>query len=456
MRILLTVHCFYPKHIFGTETYTLEIARTLQALGHNVCVLTTNSHTEPADGRDYIRYEFDSVPVISLDTSNFPNTSFKDTYVKDGINNVIKQIVAEFQPDIVHSLHVINLTVTFLKDIQDMGIPAMATLTDFFGVCLNCKLQTFNGKFCTGPDWLASNCLECYFAETRKSDTIKNKSVFLRKLCSPVPLAFVAKILKSGQIPLIQEVNYITERKATIQRHYEVFQRLIAPTSFLRTAYVNNGYPGDKVQKITFGLNRQPLEGYTHPRNSFKKKLTFGYIGQLYWHKGVDLLMEAFNKLNDPELKLMIYGDKNQDINYTEKLNLLKGDNPNIQLLGTFPRERLGEFLHNIDVLVIPSLWYENAPLVLLNALATRTPVIASDVDGMNEFIKHDFNGMLFDPGDMQDLYRKLKECIDYPEDLIRISHNANYEKSIKDNVEELLQIYKECISERHRVSKRT
>lgn len=447
MKILLTVHCFYPTHIFGTETLTLEIAKTLKSMGHEVCVLTADSHTEPANGGDYVKYLYESIPVISIDTSKNPNRTFKDTYYKKENAEIIKNIIREYNPDIIHCIHTINLTVSFLEIIKDMGIPAIMTMTDFFGICFNCKLQKYDNSFCSGPDAAAANCVECYFAATKSLITLRNKSGFVGKIISsPKVFAKISKVPLMKKVPVIKEASYVTQRNSIIKKQYEIFSRLIAPTDFLRKSYINNGYPAEKFEKLTFGLNMQPFEGYTEPRKEFKKNLTFGYIGQLYWHKGVDLLISAFNKLNNPELKLKIYGDMTQDTNYTDKLKELIGSNSNINLLGTFPRTEQGRILKDIDVLVIPSLWYENSPLVLLGALATRTPVIVSDVDGMNEFVKNDYNGFLFKPGDIEELYNQLKKCVDNPDSLISISKNANYDKSIKRNVEEYIKIYEQCL----------
>lgn len=444
MNILLTVHCFYPKHIFGTETYTLEVAKAMQNLGHRVHVLTTNSHTEPSEGRPYVEYNYEGIHVISLDTTTHPNRIFKDTYYKDAFDPVIEGLIQELRPDVIHCMHTINLTVSFLKIVKKLNIPAFITLTDFFGVCFNCKLQKVNGEFCTGPNATASNCVQCYFDELRKSNQFVQKAGIIGKLAtSPKLMAGISKLPFTKKVPVVRQIHHITNRKTLIQSHYSVFKKLIAPTEFLKKSYIRGGYESDRIKKLTFGINRTPIQDYAEPNTNYSKELTFGYIGQLYWHKGVDLLIQAFQDLNNPNIKLKIYGDLKQDYNYTERLHTLIGSNSNIELLGTFPRELQGQILSGIDILVIPSLWYENSPLVLLNALATRTPVIVSDVDGMNEFIKHGQNGYLFQTGSREDLRAKLSHCVENHEELGAVSVNTNYTKSIADNVQEILDIYK-------------
>ncbi len=450
MKVLLTVHCFYPKHIFGTETYTLEIAKALKEMGHDVLILTANSHTEQIGDKSYGEYTYDGVSVISLDTSKKPVKRFMDTYCRNDFNELISNIIDDFKPDVIHCLHTLNLSVSFLKVIEAKGIPAVLTMTDFFGICFNYILKRSDGAFCKGPDKCSSNCLECYFSVHGRLEALRNSSGAIGKLSGSYKmLSYLTLLSKSGDSPLLKASRDIVQRKQIIKEHYKVFKKLVAPTDFLAKTYISNGFPKEKIQKLTFGLNRKPLTGHTNPRVGFDKPLTFGYIGQVSAHKGVDILVNAINQLDSKDAKLKIYGDTNQDIKFTEKLRSLIGSRENIEFLGTFPRKNLGEVLAEIDVLVIPSIWYENAPLVLLNALATRTPVIVSDVDGMNEFIKHDFNGFLFTQGDVQELYKLLKKCCENPDDLVRISNNASYEKSIQDNVKEYLDIYSEYINDK-------
>ncbi len=77
---------------------------------------------------------------------------------------------------------------------------------------------------------------------------------------------------------------------------------------------------------------------------------------------------------------------------------------------GTFPKEEIGKVFSELDYFVIPSTWYENSPLVLLDALASHTPVIVSDVEGMTEFVEEGKNGYVFKRGNISDLLRVLKE----------------------------------------------
>jgi len=100
------------------------------------------------------------------------------------------------------------------------------------------------------------------------------------------------------------------------------------------------------------------------------------------------------------------------------------------------------EVMDSLDLLVIPSRWYENSPLVLLNALATHTPVVVSDVAGMTEFVEEGISGFSFQRGSADDLARVLGEVVLEPDRLRRLSLTTHYERTPRIMAEETLAIY--------------
>ena len=221
---------------------------------------------------------------------------------------------------------------------------------------------------------------------------------------------------------------------------------MIAPTDFLFEAYSQNHYYPDKLKKINFGINLDLIEGYQNPRNKQDSHIRFGYIGQITAHKGVDLLVKAFSKLKGNRSSLVIYGPSNQDGPYMDHLTNISKDVDQIEFKSTFPQSELASRLLEMDVLVIPSRWYENSPLVLLYALATRTPVIVTDVKGMNEFVKDGTNGYTFEMDNVDHLLSAMQKIVDNPSIINRLSENANYVKSVSDHTKDVLAIYEQIL----------
>ncbi len=98
---------------------------------------------------------------------------------------------------------------------------------------------------------------------------------------------------------------------------------------------------------------------------------------------------------------------------------------------------------------MVPSIWYENTPLVIYSAQAAGCPVIASNLGGMAEVVQHENNGLLFEAGDASDLAAKLKLLIDAPDVLGRLADNAKNPKSVTEYATELAEIYDSVIKER-------
>ena len=113
-----------------------------------------------------------------------------------------------------------------------------------------------------------------------------------------------------------------------------------------------------------------------------------------------------------------------------------------VQFRGTFPQSEIDAIFADIDFLVIPSIWYENSPLVLLNSLASHTPVIVSDVAGMTEFVDEGTNGFIFKRGSVDDLERVLQKIVKAPEQARALTHTTEYTRTTRVMVEEIVKVY--------------
>ncbi|HEX2729493.1 MAG TPA: glycosyltransferase, partial [Rubrobacteraceae bacterium] len=154
-------------------------------------------------------------------------------------------------------------------------------------------------------------------------------------------------------------------------------------------------------------------------------------------------LLEAFKRL--PErggITLRVCGDLRSYPKYAAEVYGLAGGDPRINFAGTFPNEKMDRELGKMDVLVVPSTWYENAPLVIYSALAAGIPVVAANLGGMAGIIRHEENGLLFEPGDAEDLTLKLRRLVEEPGLLARLGENAGEVRSVEDSVDEMIALY--------------
>lgn len=442
MRIALYVHCFFPTHFYGTEAYTLTLAKELMALGEEPIVVTATLAGEPPQKRLVEERVYDGVRVISIDKNLFPNRSVRDTYEQPALRHLHERLLRKIEPNVIHVCHLISHTTALLDVARAMGIPTFATLTDFFGFCYNNRLENAQGELCAGPDEARANCIACFLQLVGARPDAKPLT---RLGADPRLRPFVAKQLarlgRREENPFSIsgfEPNDIVVRPDILRRAMGVYCEAIAPTLFLKRAYEANDFPAPMhISHFGVEIDRSPK-----PARPASDDLRLGFIGQLFPHKGAHLLLDSLRASKRSNLSLKIWGPDDQDPAYYAVLRQ-KADGLPVQFLGTLPREKLARALAGLDYLVIPSTWYENSPLILLQALATHTPVIISDVLGMTEFVEDGRNGFHFSRGDIASLTAVLRKVADDPDLASRLSAATSYDRAPADMAKDLLDMYR-------------
>ncbi len=433
MRIAIFVHSFFPEYFYGTETYTLNLARQLQNKGHDPLVVTSVFPGDTKRKEPITNYVYEGIKVYCIDKNYYPYKRFKDTYYHNEMRQVYYDLLNELKPDLVHVTHLMNHTAVLLDVVSDLNIPVVATLTDFYGFCFNCKLEASDGSLCEGPNQSRSNCLACYLQYAKRP--------FIKRLINKFPSIpnisalgfYYASCVFRNHFDFVADIR---ERPETLTKCYTRYRAVIAPTEFLRDAYIANGITVP-VHLIRFGIDLPRLPKQSGPVLPVK----FGFIGQLSPHKGTDILVDAFSRLPKGNAVLYIYGSEHKDPLFVEKLRLLaKGHD--VHFMSTFPSDKIAEVLSNLDFLVIPSRWHENSPLVLLNSLASHTPVIVSDGKGMTEFIEEGRNGYIFPMGSVEGLEKIFRKIIDNPESSREMFKTTEYPRTNEMMVMEVLSVY--------------
>ena len=305
MKVLLAVHYFFPDHFYGTETYTLELARGLRQRGHQVEILSAMSPGEEGSQQELLfTYEYDGFTVHCVDFNHAPHTTFRQLYNRPEMFSFYRKLLVGIAPDVLHVTHLMNHTAVILDVAKHCSVPVMATLTDFFGICFNSRLSDFNEELCAGPNFSGSRCLRCYMEAIGVEESARNfimvqswaKSKKFRQLFS-FCLAWLAKFPVTWNLGSLQHVQSLVERANFLRNSYKVYRKLVAPTDFLHDAYVFNKFPQEKMVKLNFGINWGVVADFREVRRyDSSRSLRFGYIGQLAEHKGVDMLFCLLNK----------------------------------------------------------------------------------------------------------------------------------------------------------------
>ena len=133
-------------------------------------------------------------------------------------------------------------------------------------------------------------------------------------------------------------------------------------------------------------------------------KLRLLYLGQIEPHKGVEFLVRTFLKWQNPNAALAIAGNGSD----LEKIKKISKNDARIKILGKVENEKLAELFQNTDLLVLPSLWWENSPTVIYEAYGYGAPVLVSDTGGAKELVREGETGFIFQSGNGNDLSAKL------------------------------------------------
>lgn len=272
--------------------------------------------------------------------------------------------ISLINPTIVHSHHYIHLGIEYIQTIKQYNpkIKILFTLHEFLAICTNegrmIKSKTNKLCFKESPE----DCHRC-FPERTKND------FWLRK-------------------------HYI-------KSYFELIDYFIAPSSFLKERYIEWGIPKQKISVIeNIQLNREKLLPRSLSINETRNH--FAFFGQILESKGLDIIFESL-LIMQKQIRKNIYFEihgcnlegqseqyKNKLIKYLKQFSSEK----NIQYIGSYTQSELPKRLENIDWVVVPSIWWENSPVIIQEAFTYGRPVIVSDIGGMAEKVRNGIDGI--------------------------------------------------------------
>lgn len=441
MKVLLVLHQFFPDFSAGTEVLTYGVARELIRQGHEVYIFTGfPGKKELPDEDRFDAYSFDGIQIYRFHHAYTPmggqTTLLSLDYDNRLAASYFAKVLADIKPDVVHFFHMFRLGSGLVDKAAEMGIPSFMTVTDFWAICPTIQLLLPDSSVCNGPHGQSGNCIK-HFGMIQFPRLAKS-------LMSTIPdtgFDFLARI--SIRWPLVpekyrRELEAIGARVHTNVSRLNQLQKIIVSTSIMRETLLRFNVKPERVVQLAFGVNFEVVSN----RVKSPGLLKIGFIGGLVQHKGCHLLIEAFKELPAGCASLAIYGDEQGYPEYAKQLKLMANGDHLIQFRGVFDNCEISTVLAGFDVLVVPSLWQENSPLVVLSAHACRCPVIASDLAGLSETVQHDKNGLLFEAGNKAALARQLFRLIDDTSLIDRLSAQIVTPKSTKYYAEELVQIW--------------
>ncbi len=414
LRVLHAIHDFLPRHRAGSEIYAYDLASALAAR-HDVWVLC--AEYDPSANHGALRWRTEAtLPVIEI-VNNWEFRSFDETYASSRLNDRITHVLDAVRPDVVHIHNLLNLSLDLPRLARARGVPTVATLHDYTMVCISGgqRLHRAEQHVCTTID--ADRCARCFgespfgrqlsagriAAMTRDSRMLKMAAAVKRHL--PVLATSLGNRASRGSI----EPADVRRRLAHVRHVFDTIDLFVAPSASLAREYIRLGVPADRMVVSENGCGARVERG-ARDRPAF---LRIGYVGSIVWHKGIHVLLDAARRLRG-QFRITIHGDTTVSPDYTRELERQASGLP-VTFAGPFERPDASRIYQELDVLVVPSLWPENAPIVLQEAFLNGVTIVAAAVGGIPETVHDGENGRLFDPRAPDSLPTILQTFIDNP-----------------------------------------
>ncbi len=380
MKILKIIHGYPPIYNAGSEVYSQLLCHGLYHQGHEIGVFTREENSFRPD------YEFretvDSVcSDIKLHLINIPRERHRYRYHHQPVDSACNRVIDNFKPDVVHIGHLNHLSLTLVGGIANRNIPMVYTIHDFWLLCPRGQFIQRNPSsnkdvwsLCNGQEnrKCAKNCYAGYFSGLPSETNIDER----------------------------YWTYWVEKRMATVRSIIDKIDLFIAPSKKLMHRYCKEfNAINNKIKYMDYGFNLNRLSGR---RRKNESHFVFGYIGTHIPAKGIDLLIRAFANLSDHRnIILRIWGRTNgQDTEGLKRFisGLDSSIRSRIEWLPEYKNDYIVESVFNhVDVIVVPSIWQENSPLVIHEALQSRVGIITADFGGMSEYVKHEENGWLFE-----------------------------------------------------------
>jgi glycosyltransferase involved in cell wall biosynthesis len=412
MKILLINYRYFLSG--GPEKYMFTIKELLESHGHEVIPFSVKSKrnakseyekyfAEPIGGEEQVYYEeYKKTPKTVLQMLDRQFYSF-------GVRKRLEKLILDTKPDVCYLMHHYNkLSPSVIDACKRHRIPVVMRLSDFFLVCPS-SLLVRNGAIC-------EECVEKSLFNAVKHRCVKNSlsGSFIKAIAM-----YFHRLIK-----IYSKVNYV-----------------VAPSKFT-IIKMKSLFDQKKLVHIPTFISEK--EKYNHKLGKYLL-----YAGRIEEEKGI---MQAVKAVQGTNYQCIIVG--NSSTGYDKVINnyVKKHKIGNVNLLSVKHGKELRQLFMNARCIISPAQWYENMPNMVLEAMMYSKPVIASNLGSLKEIIQENYNGLLFEPKDVDELRKKIK--IMFKDDNLcrRLGRNAYHEAITKYSPEKhyqkLITVFNKAILE--------
>lgn len=384
MKILMINKFYYVKG--GSETYLFGLKNVLEKNGHEVIPFSMKD--EKNYPSEYAEYFIDNIDYSKGSLLTKIKNAGKIIYNFDAAKK-LQKLIDKTSPDIAH-LHLFQhqISPSILGVLKKNNIPIVYTVHDLKPVCLNYKMLNSKG--------ICEECLGNKYYKCLKNKCVKNSYLF-----SGINMieGYVHKILKS----------------------YEKIDLFITPSNFYREKLIQAGYDSEKIVHIPNFIESDKFIP------NYDSEDYFLYVGRLSEEKGIGTLIKAMKDVSKSKLKIVGTGPLKKQL---EKL-VEKEKLSNIEFLGFKSGNELKNIISKSKFIVIPSEWYENGPMSVIEAMAYGKGIIGAKIGGITEMVYDSYNGYLYKVFDQTELSNVINKLLDNKNKVVEFGINSR--KNIDD-----------------------
>lgn len=404
MKILLVNNYYYYRG--GDCTYLFSLKKLLEENGHEICIFAMH-HPQNLDSKyskyfvSYINYD-DEIKNINIASGlKVLNRAIYSTEAKEKIERLIEIE----KPDIAHIQNVHHhITPSIFSVFKKHNIPIIWTLHDYTMICPNTSFLS-HGKIC---EKCKKNRYYWASFERCKKDSFS----------------------ASTMAGLESSVH-------RMMRLQELVDCFIAPSKFLKEKLLEYGFHENKVKRVDL-FTDVDLTKETGKAGDY-----YMFIGRIAEEKGLKTLIDVAVTMDSCKLKIVGSGPLFEEL--TEYVSSID-KNDLIEFMGYKDREEIIGLYNNCKFVVVPSEWYEPSGLIVFEAFALGKPVIGSRIGGIPELVKDTERGLIFEPGDKEDMAAAIRYLLNNPDLCKEMGQNArrfvDEEMSPEKHYERLMDIY--------------
>lgn len=378
MKILQLLHDYLPEHAGGTEVHAHQLALALQKRRHEVLAVFSERDLTRAPG-SWRAGQLDGVRTLErMHPREYADV--RETWTEDAAAADFAELLQRERPDVVHVQHLATWGPRCVELARQFGSAVVVTLHDYHALCDRGMLIDDTGTLCARGGLDCTRCLERH------------------------PLLPAAEgAARAERLAAARQ-----ERREAFRRGLAAAHMVVAPSRFLARTFTQAGFlAGTPVEILSPGT-----QGLVYkPRARRPGKLRLGFVGGLYPEKGCHVLIDALRAVRGARLELHVHGVLEWFPDYVADLRA-RAAGLDVRFHGRFDPRHVDQVYAGFDLLVVPSLWYENHPLTIQDAFRHGMCVVASRLGGLEEGVQDGISGLLFPAGDARALARCLEQLL--------------------------------------------